>query len=65
MEHLPGGGLGPELQAAVTEQFHRLLALLNDDALRRVALWKMEGHTDGEIAERLGCAVPPWSANSP
>ena len=27
-----------------------------DDALRQVALWKMDGYTVDEIAGRLGCA---------
>jgi len=29
---------------------------LGDDTLRSVALWKMEGHSEKEIAAQLGCA---------
>ena len=32
------------------------IALLDDDDLRRVALDRMEGYTNDEIAARLGCA---------
>jgi len=28
---------------------------LGDDTLRAVARWKMEGHTNAEIAAKLGC----------
>jgi RNA polymerase sigma factor (sigma-70 family) len=46
----------PELAAQVTEQFQQLLALLPDEEVRSVALWKFEGYTNLEIAARLGCA---------
>jgi DNA-directed RNA polymerase specialized sigma24 family protein len=29
--------------------------MLNEPALRTVALWKMEGYTNLEIADRLAC----------
>ena len=29
--------------------------LLGDDTLRKVAVWKMEGYTNEEIAGHLGC----------
>jgi DNA-directed RNA polymerase specialized sigma24 family protein len=45
----------PELAAQMTEECQRLLAGLGDDTLRSVALWKMEGYTNIEIAARLGC----------
>lgn len=45
----------PEFAAQVAEEFERLLNHLPDDALRSVALWKMEGLTTEEIAERLQC----------
>jgi DNA-directed RNA polymerase specialized sigma24 family protein len=35
-----------------------LLEQLGDDVLRSIAVWKMEGLTNQEIAARLGCAVP-------
>ena len=39
----------------MTEECHRLLARLGDETLRSVALWKMEGYTNIEIATKLGC----------
>jgi DNA-directed RNA polymerase specialized sigma24 family protein len=45
----------PEFAAQAAEEFRRLLALLTEDSLRQVALWKMEGYTNKQIAERLGC----------
>ncbi len=46
----------PELAAQLTEEFELLLARLASDELRAVAVWKLEGHTNAEIAARLGCA---------
>jgi DNA-directed RNA polymerase specialized sigma24 family protein len=43
----------PEFAAAVGD----LLEKLPDDGLRQVALWKLEGCTNEEIARRLGRAV--------
>src|SRR5262245_31196166 len=45
----------PEFALQVAEECRRLLELLPDPALRSVALWKMEGDTHQQIAERLGC----------
>jgi DNA-directed RNA polymerase specialized sigma24 family protein len=46
----------PEFAAMVAEQYHRLLEGLGDESLRQVALDRMEGYTNDEIASRLGCA---------
>jgi DNA-directed RNA polymerase specialized sigma24 family protein len=46
----------PEFAAQAAETFQRLLARLPGDELRQVALWKMEGYTNEEIAARLPCA---------
>jgi len=46
----------PEFAAEVAEEYRRLLAALADRELESVALWKMEGYTNAEIAGRLGCA---------
>jgi RNA polymerase sigma factor (sigma-70 family) len=54
--HVVGREPTPELAAQVAEQFQRLLALLPDEEVRSVALWKFEGYTNQEIAARLGCA---------
>jgi DNA-directed RNA polymerase specialized sigma24 family protein len=45
----------PELAVQMTEECERLLRLLDDEELRQVALWRMDGHTVEEIAVRLGC----------
>jgi DNA-directed RNA polymerase specialized sigma24 family protein len=41
----------------VAEEYKRLLALLPDDSLRKVAEWKLEGYTNAEIAARVPCAL--------
>ena len=45
----------PEFAAQVAEECRRLLDRLGDEGLRAVALAKMEGYTNEEIAARLGC----------
>jgi DNA-directed RNA polymerase specialized sigma24 family protein len=44
----------PALAAQVAEDYRRLLDGLGDANLRRVAVWKLEGHTNEEIATKLG-----------
>ncbi len=51
-------GPPPELVAVVTEECARLLGRLGDGQLREVAIWKMEGYTNEEIAGKLGRSVP-------
>ena len=46
----------PAFAAMVAEEYRRRLDALGDEALRRVALLKLEGYTLEEIAGRLGCA---------
>jgi DNA-directed RNA polymerase specialized sigma24 family protein len=46
----------PALAAQVVEEYARLLDRLGDDKLRSVAVWKLEGYTNGEIAAKLGRA---------
>ncbi len=45
----------PEFAAQVSEEYGRLLGQLGDGELRSIALWKMEGYTNEEIAAKLGC----------
>jgi DNA-directed RNA polymerase specialized sigma24 family protein len=47
----------PEFTAQVAEEYRRLLERLNDPDLRSIAVWKMEGCTNAEIADRLGCVT--------
>jgi RNA polymerase sigma factor (sigma-70 family) len=53
------GGHEPDPQFAVqmAEELQRLLGLLGDDKLRQLALLKLEGYTNQEIARQLGCAL--------
>src|SRR5258708_7118004 len=45
----------PECAAQVAEECQRLLGRLGDAQLRSIAVWKMEGYTNAEIATKLGC----------
>lgn len=45
----------PDFAAQLAEAVERLLHLLDNEELRAVALCKLEGHTNREIAARLGC----------
>jgi RNA polymerase sigma factor (sigma-70 family) len=44
----------PEFAALMAEQCERLLRVLDDRSLRQIAIWKMEGYTNAEIAARIG-----------
>jgi DNA-directed RNA polymerase specialized sigma24 family protein len=46
----------PEFAAQVAEEFQRLLGRLGNGELRSIALWKMEGYNNEEIAGQLSCA---------
>jgi hypothetical protein len=58
------GGLGailgqeptPAFAAQVTEECERLLKQLGSAELRSIAVWKMEGDTNEDIATKLQCA---------
>jgi DNA-directed RNA polymerase specialized sigma24 family protein len=43
----------PQTLAVLEEEGQRLLEALEDDTLRQVALWKLEGYTNDEIAAKL------------
>lgn len=55
IEQIVGRDPTPEFAVMCVEQYERLLHSLGDETLRRVAVWKMEGYTREEIAERLEC----------
>ncbi len=44
----------PAFLYELAEEHQRLLAALDDDTLRRITVWKMEGWTGQEIAGKLG-----------
>ena len=48
-------GPTPEFAAQVADEFRDLLQRLGDDSLRNVALMKLEGYTNRQIGDRLGC----------
>jgi RNA polymerase sigma factor (sigma-70 family) len=56
IEQVVGEEPTPEFAAQVAEEYERLLDLLDDESLRRVAVWKMEGLTNDEIAQQLDCS---------
>jgi RNA polymerase sigma factor (sigma-70 family) len=45
----------PEEAAATSDECRHLLDLLDEPGLRQIALWKVEGYTNEEIAARLDC----------
>jgi DNA-directed RNA polymerase specialized sigma24 family protein len=56
IETIVGDEPTPEFAVQVAEECQRLLDLLGDEKLRQVALRKMEGFTNDEIASRLDCS---------
>jgi DNA-directed RNA polymerase specialized sigma24 family protein len=47
----------PAFAAEVAEECRRLLDSLPEETLRKLALGKLEGHTNPELAARLGCSL--------
>lgn len=45
----------PEFAALVADEFRRLLDMLPDADLKALAVWKLEGHSNEEVAARWGC----------
>jgi DNA-directed RNA polymerase specialized sigma24 family protein len=56
LDEVIGPEPSPEFAAQVAEECQRLLAALKDDVARAVAVAKMEGYTNEEIAQKLDCA---------
>ena len=48
----------PTLLVQAAEECRRLLTQLEDEQLRQIAQWKVEGFSNEEIAAKLGRAVP-------
>jgi len=55
LDALLDAGPTPAFAAEMLEDTECLLERLGDAELRAVALWKLEGFSNEEIAERLGC----------
>jgi len=47
----------PEFAAMVAEEFERRLLGMGDETLRRIALLRLEGYTNEEIAATIGCVA--------
>jgi DNA-directed RNA polymerase specialized sigma24 family protein len=56
-EQVAGRDPTPAFAAEAADECRRLLDRLKEDRLRSIARWKMEGHTNDEIAGLLGCAT--------
>jgi DNA-directed RNA polymerase specialized sigma24 family protein len=54
IEQVAGREPTPEEAAEVAEGYRRLLGLLENERLRDIANWKLEGYTNAEIAQKLG-----------
>lgn len=54
LNNLPENGTPFDLAHRLSIECQELLAMLNDDMLRKVALLKLQGYSTGEIAETLG-----------
>jgi DNA-directed RNA polymerase specialized sigma24 family protein len=54
LDEVPGQEPTPAFAAQAAEEYRRLLGLLGDADLQRVAVLKMEGYTVEEIATQLG-----------
>lgn len=55
LDQVIGKDLAANLPELMSQQCRTLLEALNDPTLEKIALWKLEGHTNDEIAEKLGC----------
>ncbi len=55
LRELPGKEPPPDLIHQMTDECQNLFDRLPDDSLRTVAGMKLEGYTNGEIADQMGC----------
>jgi DNA-directed RNA polymerase specialized sigma24 family protein len=47
----------PEFSVMMAEEFQNLLSVIDDVELRTIALGKMEGYTNEELADRSDCSI--------
>jgi DNA-directed RNA polymerase specialized sigma24 family protein len=57
LEQVVGREPSPDLAVQVAEECRWLLSRLGDATLQSLALLKMEGYTNAEVAARLGCGL--------
>jgi len=55
LQHVVGNQPTPEMAAIFVEELEHRLHLLDDETLRSIVLLKLEGCTNAEIAQQLGC----------
>ena len=55
LEQMDHSDPSPAEAALLNEALERRLAVLEDPELRQIALWRLEGYTNREIADRLDC----------
>jgi DNA-directed RNA polymerase specialized sigma24 family protein len=55
-DELLGDDATPEVKVIAAEEFQRLMVLLDDDRLRQIAQYKLDGFMNEEIGRRLGLA---------
>jgi RNA polymerase sigma factor (sigma-70 family) len=55
LEQMDAAGPSPAEAALLNEALERRLEVLAVPELRRIALWRLEGYTNREIADRLEC----------
>ncbi|MFO0841904.1 MAG: ECF-type sigma factor [Gemmataceae bacterium] len=58
LDGLAGDDPTPEEAALLAEEVETLLGRLLDPVVRQVAVYKLEGYSNAEIASRQGCSVP-------
>jgi DNA-directed RNA polymerase specialized sigma24 family protein len=47
----------PEFAVAIADEIDHFMARLDDDQLRQIAVWKMEGRTNEEISSLASCSL--------
>jgi DNA-directed RNA polymerase specialized sigma24 family protein len=55
LEQMDAAGPSPAEAALLNEALERRLESLADSGLRQIAIWRLEGYTNHEIADRLDC----------
>ena len=55
LEEMDSAAPTPEEAMVLNEALERRLEALENPELRQISLWRLEGYTNREIAERFGC----------
>ena len=57
LDQIDSDGPTPAEAALLNEALERRFQMLKDPDLRQIALWKLEGYTNAEIATQLDCTL--------